>query len=200
MKKKLLILLFSLHLLLIFFQAFWATIDGYWIYHYNHRPNIPILGFLKQNPKTELYYILSGTNTGYGFYGIKTSSKKFFRITYLDSADNVLQYNRHFNLVTTNGASRLEGYASFLANLIADTQIENNDSLTARINSSFFQFKKNYVIRAIKWLGRKNEGNIANCTAYKVELLTVIPKNIWHSNHKKQPDMYVIQEGFFRVQ
>src|SRR5690554_3372624 len=110
--KKLLTIFFLVHLTLIFFQGLLTTIDGYWSYHYNKIPDLATLNLLKQNKYTELYYQVSGINTGYGFYGIKTSSEKFLMISFLDSLDRELKSNRYFNFSTSNGISRFKGYAS----------------------------------------------------------------------------------------
>lgn len=41
LKQVLLILYFILHLLLIFFQGIYTTIDGYFTYHYDKRLEFP---------------------------------------------------------------------------------------------------------------------------------------------------------------
>lgn len=87
---------FSGHLLLIFLRGIWTTIDGYRSCHYNERPYIPVLSFLKENRIIRCYAMLSGTNTGYGFYGIKASTEKYFKVTLFDSADSVLLSDRYF--------------------------------------------------------------------------------------------------------
>lgn len=209
MKKALLILFFTCHLLLIFFQSLWATIDGFWSYHYNETPYIPVLSSLKQNEYSEPYYLLSGTDTGYGFYGIHASTEKYLRATFLDSSDQVLKTDRFFNLSTTNGISRLKGYASFLVNYVAETKnsieadtasIDDNTSQVLKLRKDY-QFRKDYVVKTLKWLGKKEASKIPGCTSYKIELLTIVPEDIWERNEpKSRPKIYVVQEGKFPVQ
>jgi len=201
MKKRLFILLFSVHLLLVFFQALWATIDSYWIYHYNESPYVPVLIHLKQNSHTELYYLMSGINTGYGFYGIKASSEKYLKVTFLDSSENVLKSDRYFGLSTSNGVSRLKGFASYLANHIGETEkmIEIDTSSVSSENlQEIIQFRKEYISKVLKWLGKNEASNISNCVSYKVDLLTIVPESDRQFNTK--PKLYVIQKGYFPVQ
>ncbi|UGU16863.1 hypothetical protein LS482_03085 [Sinomicrobium kalidii] len=209
MKKALLILFFTGHLLLIFFQSIWTTIDGFWSFHYNKRPYIPVFNLLKQNQYTDPYYFLTGTDTGYGFYGIHASTEKYVRATYLDSLDRVIKTDRYFNLSSTNGISRLEGYASFLVNYVAETKkiieadtssiVDNSpDVLNLRTD---YKFRKDYVVKTLKWLGKKEASDLSGCTSYKVELLTIVPVDIWERKERKtKPKIYVVQEGTFPVQ
>lgn len=206
--KKIVALFFLVHLTLIFFQGLLTTIDGYWIYHHNKIPDLSIFNLLKQNKHTELYYQIAGINTGYGFYGIKASSEKFFRIKFFDSLDRELKSDRYFNFSTTNGISRLKGYASFLANYIADTKtLIESDTLSTVSDPSVlqlrenYQFRKDYVEKAFKWLGKRNASLVSDCKSYKIELLTIVPENVWYrKNRKTKPKLYVIQEGLFPVQ
>lgn len=208
MKKKLLILFFTGHLLLVFFQALWANIDSYWNYHFDETPNIPILNLLKQNRYTEPYYVLSGTNTGYGFYGIHTSTEKYLNITFLDSTDREIKADRYFNLSGSNGITRLEGYASFLTNYVADTKklIETDTASATNISPDVvqlrrnYQFRKDYIVKTFKWLGNRKAKNVPGCTSYKIKLLTIIPEDNWIRKRKTKPTIYVVQEGMFPVQ
>ncbi|SFW77893.1 hypothetical protein SAMN02927921_04279 [Sinomicrobium oceani] len=198
MKKHILIIFFTFHLLLIFFQAVWTTVDGYWIYHFNKAPDVPGLNLFKQNPRTELYYILSGTNTGYGFYGIKTSTEKFLRLTFFDDTGKIIGSDRYFGLSTRSGMARLGSYASYLANYIADTEKLQEDETRSPENKGFIEFRKDYVRKALKWLGKKEAEAFPGCESYKIELLTVIPEDIRDRKDRK-PELYVIEEGLYPI-
>jgi len=177
MKKKILILLFSVHLLLIFFQAFWTTVDMYFDIHYNKKIDIPILNVFRQNNFTEPYYLISGINTGYGFYGIKTATEKYLRCTCYDSSDKILNQDRYFNLKTSNGISRLESFASYLANYISATQrLSELESLNAN-QLKALNYRKDYINKLFKWQGKEFAKSILGCTSYKIELITIVPKN-----------------------
>jgi len=207
MKKKILILFFTVHLLLIFFQALWANIYSYWTFHFDKAPYVPVLNLLKQNRFTEPYYVLSGTNTGYGFYGIHTSTEKYLRVSFLDSTDKEIKADRYFRLNGSNSISRFEGYASFLANYVADTkQLIESDTVSATDNSpeitrlrKDYQFRKDYIVKTLKWLGKREAGNVPGCTSYKIKLMTIAPENVWTRERKNKPNVYVVEEGTFPV-
>lgn len=207
MKKHLLLFFFTGQLLLIFFQALWANIDSYWSYHFDEKPYIPIINLLKQNAYTEPYYILSGINTGYGFYGIHASTNKYLRATFLDSTGKVLKTDRYFDLNSSNGISRFGGYASYLTNYISETKdlieadtlpdIKNRPDVV-RLRERY-QFRKDFVVKTLKWHGKKKAKSIPGCASYKIELLTIVPVDIWQRERKTKPKLYVIQEGTFPV-
>ncbi len=198
MKKYLLVLFFIGHLSLIFFQGLWTTIQGYWSYHFGKNPNSLMLYLLNPQNNIDLYYQLSGINTGYGFYGIKPSTEKYLKITFFDSEEKELESDRYFGLCTSNGISRLEGFASNLANTIADAKkLEESDTIIED-NLEVLQFKKNYIIKVLKWLGKEKAKNYIGCKSYKIELLTIIPEDIKH--RKNKPELYVIQESIYPVQ
>ncbi|NME72716.1 hypothetical protein [Flammeovirga aprica] len=208
MKNKIRILLYFSHLLLIFFHASWATFDSYMSFHYNKSIDIPIISFLKQNQHTDLYYIITGINTGYGFYGIHTSTEKYFRAYYLNSTNKVLKTDRYFNLSTYNGISRLEGFASSFANYVNDTgkliksdttSFEDNNPQTIQLRKEY-NFRKDYVEKVLKWYGKNEAKNIPRCDSYKIELLTIVPQDIWQKKEKIKTQLYVVQKGLFPVQ
>jgi len=119
-KPYIITIFFIVHLVLIFFQGINTTVDNYWNFHYQSKPDLP--EFLTQNENNEWYYILTGINTGYGFYGIKTSSKKYFKISYYDEDNNIISTDRYFGLNSVNGIQRLGGYSSYMANYIEGTK------------------------------------------------------------------------------
>jgi len=197
-KRILLMVFFSVHLLLILFQAIWTTIEGYWIFHFDKTPAVPSLNILRQNRFNEPYYIFSGTNTGYGFYGIKTSTAKYLRVTYLDSLDHVLQRDRYFNLSTSNGISRLESSASYLSNYIADTdKLMKRDTLFPKKYEDIVSFRREYITKVFDWLGRARASSIPGCVSYRTELLTIVPPDTSTQTLKSKPQLYVIQESLF---
>jgi len=198
LKTVLLAAFFTIHLSLVFFQGLWTTIDSYRSVHFEGKPfDIPVLGIARQNRHTEPYYILSGINTGYGFYGIRASTEKHFRATYLDSADNVLKSDRYFGLSTTNGLSRLGTFASFLANYIVDTErMEKRDSTSAEDLRKRTTFRRDYITKSMKWLGKESARTVPGCAAYRIELMTIVPVDDLQ-NRKTKPDLYVVQDGLF---
>lgn len=207
--KKVLILFHIVHLSLIFYQAFWSIVDSYWNYHFDKTLRTPVLmNLLKQNRYTEPYYILSGINTGYGFYGIHTATKKYLKITFLDSKDKELKADRYFKLSSSNGITRLQVYASFLSNYLARTEklVRIDTTSKTDIDSSVmnlrenYHYREDYVEKTLKWLGKQEAKNIVGCTSYKIKLLAIVPRDIWTTERKTKPSIYVIKQGVFSVQ
>lgn len=199
MKKKLLLLFFIIHLSLVFFQGFGTTIKGYWDYHFDDNSDINILQIINPRNNLEPYYQLSGINTGYGFYGIKTATQKYFRITLFNSDQKKLNSDRYFKLTTSNGVSRLEGFASKLANTIAEgKKIEEQDTLLIKNDLNLLQFKKDYVLKVLKWMGKQKAKEYEHCDSYKIELLAIIPSDV--RDRKIKPELYVVQESTYPVQ
>jgi len=191
LKQFLLTLFFMIHLILIFFQGINTTIDNYWSFHYKSKSDLP--HFFSQNENNEWYYILTGINTGYGFYGIKTSSKKYFKISYYDNHNNLILTDRYFGLNSTNGIQRLGGYSSYMANYIADTEkLMKEDSL-----SDLVKFRRLYITKSMKWLGKKKAYLIPNCNSYRVELLTVVPD--YYKDVNKKIKLYALQSNLYHA-
>ena len=201
LKKGLLVVFFTMHLSIVLFQAIWTTLDGYWNFHYDKALHIPVLNLFRQNKHTEPYYIFSGTNTGYGFYGIKTSTEKYFRATYLDTADNILKTDRYFGLSSSNGIARLGSYCSYLANYIGDTEkLIEADSLFTESIQNRIAFRRNYIKKSMKWIGKETAKTIPGCVSYKIELMTIVPIEKIHIDPIAKPELYVIQEGLFKTE
>lgn len=202
--KRVLSILFVIHLSLIFIQSIYLTIDAYTGIHYNRKNSIPVFSFLKLNVYNSRlgmpYFILSGTNTGYGFYGIRAATEKYFTATFFDSEGRELKSDKYFNLSTPNGYSRLKGYAAFLANYIADTEKMKKENNLNADTAKFIQFREKYVEKVFKWLGRRGAVLIPGCVSYKVTLLTIVPVDIWSDRGKIKPELYVVKETHFPVQ
>jgi tmRNA-binding protein len=190
--------------LLIFIQSIYLTTDAYSGFHYNKQTQIPVLSFLKRNIYNGdygvPYFILSGTNTGYGFYGIHTSTEKYLVVTFFGAGGKELKTDRYFNFSTSNGYSRLKGFATYLANYVSDLdkmKKENSDDVAVQRN---IQFREKYVDKVFKWLGQKEAALVPGCVSYKITLLTIVPVNIWSDLSKSKPQLYVIKEKQFPVE
>lgn len=146
------------------------------------------------------YFILSGTNTGYGFYGIRAATEKYFTATFFDSEGRELKSDRYFDLSSPNGYSRLKGYAAFLANYITDTEKMKKENSPNAATQNFIQFREKYVEKVFKWLGQKEATLIPGCVSYKVTLLTIVPVDIWLDRSKIKPELYVVKEKHFPIQ
>lgn len=200
--KKVLLLVFVLfHLTSILSQGFWSTFDVYWSVHYNEDFSIPFLDWTKGKKNIQPYFIFSGINTGYGFYGIKTATEKYFKVIYFDSTGNVISQDRYHGFNTLNGISRYKGYASSLGNYISDTDKLREKYAFNNEYKEVLEFRQNYAEKSFKWVGQRKAKTIEGCSYYKVELITIVPDDIWDkNNHKKKPKIYAIQDYTFSLE
>lgn len=191
---------FALHLSAIFFHAVWTTLDGYWNFHHNKLLDIPVLKWFKQHRLTTPYYLLSGINTGYGFYGIKASTEKFFRVSYYGENDSILKVDNYFGLTRSNGIARLGSFSSYMTNYIGDTDrlTDSNQINIKEIDDKVLAFRRDYILKIFKWMGRSSLSS--SHEAYKVDLITVLPKGLTINDDSSKLELYVIQEGFYEVE
>jgi len=190
-KQFLITVFFIVHLVLIFFQGINTTVDNFWSFHYKSETDLP--KFFTQNENNEWYYILTGINTGYGFYGIKTSSKKYFKISYYDENNHIISTDRYFGLNSVNGIQRLGGYSSYMANYIEGTKkLMKEDSLSDQV-----KFRREYITKSMKWLGKKKAYSIPNCISYRVELLTIVPD--YYKDVHKKIKLYALQSNLYHA-
>lgn len=196
MKKKI-ALFFLFHFIIIATLSVYLVIDSFVDVHYQKKSNIPVIGFLKDNVYDSKYFrnylILSGINTGYGFYGISVSTEKYLEIDLYDSARQIIKKDNYFNFSTTSGFSRFKGYASHLANYINDTNefLQKDNSEETKLNTAI---REKYIEKVFKWLGKDIAASTPGCAYYKIKLNTVIPVNVWKQKENEKLLIYVIKE------
>jgi len=199
--KKRLAIFFLIHLFIVFTLAICVTVNSFYLVNYHREPRIPVLGYLKENVYENRYFmnylIFSGINTGYGFYGLNTSTEKMFTIELYDTGKKLILEDAFFNFKTMSGFSRFRGFASSMANHISDTQgIKDRDKNGA--GKELIRTRELYVEKIFKWLGKKIAGNVPSCAYYKIKLNTIVPVDIWQKpGNKETPDIYVIKEMDF---
>lgn len=199
-RKTILIVFVIFHLVTIFSQGFWSTFDVYYDVYYKKPLSIPYLNWTRPAKVSPFYYTLTGTNTGYGFYGIMASSVKHLEVSFLDDQGEVIAKDRTHGFTTRNGYSRFEGYASHLANYISDTDDFQKKAVTDTVYLNIVNFRKNYIEKSFKWIGLNRSRNIEGCSSYSVKLYSIVPDNIWDKNNKNQkPEIYELQSYDFPV-
>lgn len=196
--KKRLSVFFILHFSIVLTLSAYTIITSYTDIHYNKKPNIPVLSFLKhsiyENKYFSNYLILSGINTGYGFYGINTATEKFISLELYDSNRNLIKDDAYFNFSTTSGYSRFKGFASHLANHISETEslLLKKDSTEA--GKKIAELQELYTNKIFKWLGKNIARQTLGCAYYKIKLITIVPVNIWKQVKNTIPQIYVYKE------
>lgn len=212
--KKLLIY-FSVHLFVIFTTAF----DGF---IRQMQPNketatssksIPILGLLKVAYNSRWirpYTILSGVESGYGFYGKNVSTNKFFIIELYNKDSSLIKtinYAQTFN--TASGLSRFETLPAKLYNFIVETEdlkknsIERDSGQTARI----IRLREQYAEKIFKYIAKsvikdaiaQRHGITDNVKKtveyYKVKFFTIVPpQNIFNQSNRERHTIFVLKE------
>jgi hypothetical protein len=203
-KTRVLIFLFF-HFSVILILAIDSTKNAYYEFHSGksktNSPDIPIVSYLAKSfynvNLTRYYLIFSGTNTGYGFYGMSPACEKYLAIELYDETGQLLKQDEFLNFRSTSGYSRLQGFASKLANYLAETdQLIAIDSTSVGAKK-LEAFRKLYIEKVFKWLGRGMALNTPNCKSYKVKLLTILPINIWNTSQRKPTAAYVYKEHSF---
>lgn len=80
-----------------------------------------------------------------------------------------------------------------MANYISDTKkLIQEDSL-----SDLVKFRREYITKSMKWLGKKKAYSIPNCSSYRVELLTVVPD--YYKEINKKIKLYALQSNLYHA-
>ncbi len=202
MSKKLTIF-FVLHFFIVITLAAYMEIKDTIFHFYDKRVSIPVLGDLKNKVYDNKYFtnylILSGINTGYGFFGLGVSTDKYLTVTLYDSSKNMIDSTDYFNFRTQTAYNRFKGYASFLANYIQETEeIALKDKSIKGIE--ICKTRNLYINKTFKWLGKNYSAlKNVNSRSYKVKLSTIVSNNIWEENDNKNLQIYDIKEIEFAV-
>jgi len=199
--RKIAILIFVVfHIVTIFSQGFWSTFDKYMDVHHDKKFSIPYFNWTRPTQAFSMYYTLTGTDTGYGFYGIKASTNKFLQVTFFNDKGEIIEKDRTHGFETRNGLARFEGYASHLSNYVADTDYFQKEAVTDTAYVHLVEFRKNYAEKSFKWIGYNKAQNLKECTSYSVELYSIVPDDIWSENKNNEiPSISVIHSYDFPV-
>lgn len=195
--KVFLKIFFSFHLFIILTNAFELELRDIYKHFYNKKTTVPVLSYISQNVyQSEFcgnYMMLSGINTGYGFYGLTVSMQKFFVVTFYDSLKNEIGKDRYLSFSNVNSYSRLESLALKLGNYIYETQ-EMAVPNPTNLQRQEIEVRKTYVEKMFKWIGKQQAKKIPKCAFYKVTLFTILPVDIWNDKNDKEMKIYGIKE------
>ena len=185
-------------LFVIFFHGFWTTYDVYMgVHHEDVDADLPGLNWTRQGEKLHPLYAVTGTNTGYGFYGIRVAMDKYFRVVYFNNGGDMISKDRFFGLQTANGHSRLATYANNLGNYHSDTE---KLAKKEGVDEEILDFRNTYLEKSFKWIGRASARKVPGCTSYRVELISIIPRNIWdQKDRNEKPNISPIKSFSFSV-
>ncbi len=174
-------LYYFVHFILIFIVSFMAVINSFIDYHKFDKDKLYYAnGLIKKvlfNPNYHIYTVLTGTNTGYGFYGINVATYKFFRVELYDKDNNVINTTSTFDFKNQNGLARFEVLASKMANYIVE-----NKNYPKNEDKKILKTRKLYVNKIFKCIGKFIATKNKKCNKYRVTLYTLMPSDIWVDN------------------
>lgn len=167
------------------------------------KKEIPVLGFLKKNVYdsnvVRPYMVLSGINTGYGFYGINVATNKFFLIEVLDKENCLVEKINVSNFKTKNSFQRFHTLPSWLYNFKVETKDLRKELDTVTKNDiKYFDLREEYVEKVFKHILKSYVKDIERDeeNTYAIKLITVVPPDIWKSELEKN-NIYVLTEYNF---
>lgn len=143
---------------------------------------------LLYNPIYHSYTIFTGTDTGYGFYGINVATYKYFEVELYDKDKKLINKTNTFGFKGQNNLARFEVLASKMANYIVE-----NKNFPKNKDQKLLKIRKLYVNKVFKRIGLFEAKKYSNCKYYKVTLYTLMPTDIWvdkNYNSTKKIGMY----------
>lgn len=181
-----------IHFSFILFFATHLCIKGYISVNEKIDRPIPFISsissFFYSLPLFNTYRILTGTNTGYGFFGTSVATQKFVTIEILDKNCNVIFKDDTFHFQTTVGKSRFDGFPTHISNFIDETGRMKRDK---KSNQKLIDLRDKYVEKVFKHLGKRVSKHIANAYSYKISLITVLPISIWNEKKLNKNVVYI---------
>ncbi len=201
--KKVLCYFFAIHLFFLCTNALSCFIEQM----RPHTEKIPMLGFLKRiyfSPLFRPYMILSGIESGYGFYGRNVATHKYYFIEFYDKDNRLLETFDYANLFkTANGFSRFQTFPSKLYNFIVQTEDRKKKILSEQENR-LIKLRESYTEKTLKYIAQAAvenaekagivKGKITSC---KIKFITVVPPlNLFNKDNftDNKQNIYVLKE------
>ncbi|WP_126973152.1 hypothetical protein [Gynurincola endophyticus] len=214
---KRLTILFLIHFFIIFVNSiygFWSQISS------NNKVSeekkmVSVLHPLKalfSSSAIRPYLVISGIETGYGFYGKNVATNKYLIIEIYNKDSNrikTIDYAQAFN--TSNGLSRFETLPSKLYNFLTETQdLKNGEKKGDTVAlQKMISAREQYVEKSLKYIARSvvNEEiskriNLSpkeqtEINFFKIKLITIVPpENIFKNNNKEQ-SIFILKEYIY---
>lgn len=214
---KRLIILFLVHFFIIFINSlygFWSQVSSNNKVSEEKKP-IPVLDPLKavfSSSAIRPYLVISGIETGYGFYGKNVATNKYLVIEIYDKDSNRIKsidYAQAFN--TSNGLSRFETLPSKLYNFLTETEdlkkVKKKDDTAAL--QKMISAREQYVEKSLKYIARSvvssdlskriglTPAEQNEITFFKIKLITIIPPENIFSKNSKEPSIFVLKEYIY---
>lgn len=190
MKRNVLFFIFHIGSILIF--SVFLCIKAYNDVNGSRNKEIPILtnsiSALNNNTIFFVYQMISGTNTGYGFFGTSVATQKIITVEIFDRKCVLLHKGEDFNFQTFVGKGRFKGYPIHLSGFIDETNKMRKD---VKSDLKLIALREKYIEKVFKNLGKCVSNKITNSNSYKISLKAVIPMNIWNKKRISKNIVYV---------
>jgi hypothetical protein len=180
------------HLSTIIFFSIYLCIKGYMTVTQRTNKEIPLMSSIAsvcyKSRLFNAYRILSGTNTGYGFYGTSVATQKFVSIEVYDKACKLILKDDAFNFNTFVGKSRFDGFPTHISNFMEETKRMKRDE---NANKKLVALREKYVEKVFKHLGKSVCNKTLNSYCFKISLITILPISIWNEKKISKNVVYV---------
>lgn len=168
---------YFIHFGLILIVSITSVINSFLDYNNFDKEKLTTLNLsikrLLYNPVYHSYTIFTGTNTGYGFYGINVATYKYFSVELYDSDKNLIRKTNTFGFRSQNNLARFEVLASKMANFIVE-----NKNFPKTEDPKLLETRQLYVTKVFKRIGLFEAEKTEACKYYKVTLYTLMPSDI----------------------
>jgi hypothetical protein len=170
------------HFGLIFIISITSVINSFLDFNNFDREKLTMINLsvkkLTNNPVYHTYTIFTGTNTGYGFYGINVATQKYFSVELFDNEKRSLRKTKLFGFKNQNNLARFEVLASKMANYIVE-----NKNFPETEDPKLLETRKLYVQKVFKNIGSFEAEKTDRCKYYTVTLYSLMPSDIWEDNN-----------------
>lgn len=169
---------------LIFISSFYLVFTGYFEFKGIEIKNeTSFYNIIINNTLFNNYKKISGTNTGYGFYGINVATEAYFSVKVYNNDDEIIYSSTTQSIDKKNALSRFMVLPCSELNSNCEIEKEKNENLKKGINN-ILSTKENYSNKIFKYIGLHNIKKIDKnkFKYYVVTLYCLNPKNIWNSN------------------
>lgn len=187
--KKAIKIFFVFHILLIFISSIFLTITSYLEFKnkLDNKSSVYLNGnWLLNNPLFYTYKIISGTNTGYGFYGINVGTEAYFLVKVYDKKNNLIY------TTTTHGITKKNSITRFMtlscSELCSNSDIEKEKNELKKAKKAIkINVNEVFSNKIFKYIGLYDTKNInkSDYEYYTVSLYCLNPKNIWNLTKTK---------------
>lgn len=162
----------------------------------------PVLSEIKEDVIYEFpikhYMVLSGVNTGYGFYGINVATNKYFFVELLNKNKKIINKIEVSDFNTSNSFSRFDSSTSWIYNFNIETQELEKKINKSKEKKKYCEVRNEFESKLYKYIGLYYAKKNPECLYYNVKLVTVVPPNIWEQKLEKN-NIYVIKTESFQI-